>query len=131
MLCTENDTASLSTTNLSVYSRYKILQYRLYRREIMSSSSDDDILACYVYLRLRKKRKRYWRHPYIENNINCRLFVAAKELSHDDTKFLSMYRMSKETYQQLLNHIAPAITKQNTRFRECVSAEERLLITLR
>lgn len=77
----------------------------------MSSSSDDDILECYVYLRLRKKRKRYWRHPYIENNINCRLFVAANELSQDDTKCLSLYRMSKETYQQLLNHIAPAITK--------------------
>lgn len=97
----------------------------------MSSSSDEDILACYIYNRLRKKRKRYWRHPYIEENINCRLFVAAKELVQDDEKFLSMYRMKKETYQQLLNSIAPAITKQNTRLRECVSPDERLLITLR
>lgn len=96
-----------------------------------STSSDEDVLVCYFYRRLRKKRKQYWRHPYIERNINCRLFVAAKELSQDDAKFQCMYRMTKKTYQKLLNRIAPAITKQNTRFRECISADERLLITLR
>lgn len=95
------------------------------------SSSDEDILISYIYTRLRKKRKRYWRHPYIENNIYCRAFVASKELLQDDEKFLCMYRMQKETYQQLLNIVGPSITKQNTRFRECVGPDERLLITLR
>lgn len=97
----------------------------------MSSSDEEDALACYAYLRLRKNRKKYWVHPYIAKNINCRLFVAAQQLSIDDAKFQAMYKMSKPTYRELLGLIAPVITKQTTRLRECVSAEERLLITLR
>jgi hypothetical protein len=95
------------------------------------SSSEEDAITCYIYLRLRKKRKKHWLHPYIAKNINSRLFVAAQQLPQDDAKFQAMYKMSKQTYHELLCLIAPRITKQNTRFRECVSVEERLLITLR
>lgn len=42
-------------------------------------------------------------HPYIERNINCRLSVAARELSEDDSVFQSLYRMTKNTYQNLVS----------------------------
>lgn len=72
-----------------------------------------------------------WVHPYIERNIHCRLFVATKELQDSDKKFLAFYRMSKECYNALVEIVAPAIQYMNTNMRECVSAEERILITLR
>lgn len=66
-----------------------------------------------------------------KKNIRCRLFVAAKELQQTDSKFIAFYRMSKQCYMDLVQLIAPAIRQQNTNMRECVSAEERILITLR
>ncbi|KAL4136075.1 hypothetical protein QTP88_007642 [Uroleucon formosanum] len=48
----------------------------------MSSSEDDE---------------KYWIHPYIQNNINCRIFVAANELMQDDVKFQYSYRIKKES----------------------------------
>ncbi|XP_047525133.1 protein ALP1-like [Pieris napi] len=99
-----------------------------------SDSSDEEALAVFLFYRNRRrqrKSRKYWIHPYIERNINCRVFVAAQELQHDDKKFLSFYRMSKETYLHLVTLLKPAIHQLNTKFRECVSAEERIMITLR
>lgn len=59
------------------------------------------------------------------------MFVAARELQENDEKFQSFYRMSKETYMLLVNIVRPTISKVNTNMRECVSAEERIMITLR
>ena len=98
-----------------------------------SESSDEDMLYLYRYTKARRRRNRrkYWVHPYNERNLQCRLFVAAKELQESDAKFLAFYRMSKESYMALTEIITPALRHQNTNMRECVSAEERILITLR
>lgn len=63
--------------------------------------------------------------------MKCRLFVAAEQLNQTDTKFIAFYRMSKDSYRELLKLVTPNIHKMNTNMRECVSAEERILITLR
>lgn len=97
----------------------------------MSSSSDEEALVLYRQLRKRRGRRRYWVHPYIETNIQCRLFVAAAALQETDVKFQSMYRMSKSTYEELSQLVCPFLEKRNTNMRECVSPDERLLITLR
>jgi hypothetical protein len=75
--------------------------------------------------------RMFWTHPYIKRNIKCRVSVAANQLQESDSKFIALYRMSKASYQHLLQMTVPALTKHNTNMRECVSAEERLLITLR
>ena len=54
-----------------------------------------------------------WVHPYIERNINCRLFVAAKELNQTDAKFKAFYRMSKDSFLELVRLIAPEIQRRN------------------
>lgn len=96
------------------------------------SSSDEETLFYYYYKHHLKNRKRKcWINPYIEKNINCRLFVAAKELQESDSRFLAFYRMRKETYLQLKEIICSALHYADTNMRECVSPEERLLITLR
>ncbi|KAG5876820.1 hypothetical protein JTB14_014150 [Gonioctena quinquepunctata] len=98
----------------------------------MSSSSDEeDAVIFYMYHRMKKRKQRVWVHPYIERNFHCRLFVAAKELQESDKKFLAFYRMSKESYIALVEIVAPAIQHMSTNIRECVSAEECILITLR
>lgn len=106
----------------------------------MSSSSSDEeaIVTYYLYKKLvaRKKqeknhRRKFWIHPYIQRNNHCRLFVSARELQETDVKFIAFYRMSKESYKEIVDIISPAIYQKNTNMRECVSAEERILITLR
>lgn len=96
-----------------------------------SSEDDDDIVLYYYLNRRRRNLRRFWIHPYIRNNVNCRLSVAAREMRETDNKFVGFYRMSKDSYLNLVQLIAPAINKNNTIMRECVSAEERILITLR
>lgn len=102
-------------------------------KKMSSDSSDEDIILYNYYRkrRNRQKKRRYWIHPYIEKNIKCRAFVAAKELQETDAKFLAFYRMSKESYIHLVQLLVPAIHKKNTPMRECVGADERILITLR
>ncbi|KAF9413737.1 hypothetical protein HW555_008183 [Spodoptera exigua] len=46
-------------------------------------------------------------------------------------KFYNCYRMSYSSFQELLLMVKPELTRQNTAMRSCISAEERLLITLR
>jgi hypothetical protein len=96
-----------------------------------TDSSDEEDVVAYYSFRRRKQEKRCWVHPYLEKNICCRLFVAAKELQQTDSKFVAFYRMSKQWNTDLVQLIVPAIQQQNTNVRECVSAEERILITLR
>jgi len=45
-----------------------------------TDSSDEEIMVMYHYLRNKekKRKRRYWVHPYIEKNIHCRLFVTTK-----------------------------------------------------
>ena len=96
------------------------------------SSSDEAVILLYFH-RYRRERiwRRFWVHPYLERNFHRRLFVAAKELEVSDAKFLAFHRMSKESYLELVQIISPVIQKQNTIMRECVDAEEQILITLR
>jgi hypothetical protein len=77
-----------------------------------------------------KKRRAYWVHPYIKRNLNCRVFIAAKKLSHDNRKFQLFYRMSKESLAEVVRAVCRAITKKDTNCRQYIGVEERLLITL-
>lgn len=96
-----------------------------------SDSDEEDIIDYYQYRKLRRLQREHWVHPYIKENANLRLFVAAQELSQTDRKFIAFYRMSKETYQELARMVGPFLEKMNTNMRECVPAGERILITLR
>ena len=96
-----------------------------------SSSDEEDFVMFLWYRHLKRHKRRLWLHPYIERNFNTRLCVPAKELEQSDTKFLAFYRMSKDSYTTLVRIVSPAIHYKDTTMRECVGAEERILITLR
>jgi hypothetical protein len=67
----------------------------------------------YWYLRRRNiaKRRKWWMHPYIKNNRNRNVFVAAIELLKDERKFHSFYRMSKEGFSEVAEKVRPYIQK--------------------
>lgn len=59
------------------------------------------------------------------------ILVVAIERQESDVKFHSFYRTSKKSYTVLVEIITPTFHYQNTEVRKCISAGERLLITLR
>ena len=52
-------------------------------------------------------------------------------LVKDAKKFFNYFRMSLETFEELLAIIGPTITKQETNMRSCISPKEKLAVTLR
>jgi hypothetical protein len=91
-------------------------------------SSDEEYITAIWWFMNRKKRRAHWVYPYIKRSFNRTVFIAAKELSHDDRKFQSFYRTSKESFAEV---VSTAVTKKDTKCRQCVGVEERLFITLR
>ena len=53
------------------------------------------------------------------------------ELRQDEKRFYIYFRMPSECFDEILNLIKEDITKKDTNYREVISAEERLAITLR
>ena len=51
------------------------------------------------------------------------------ELQNDREQFFRYLRMSPERFSHLLSLVKGKITKQNTRFRKSITAEERLAVT--
>ncbi|XP_069586989.1 uncharacterized protein [Ranitomeya imitator] len=80
----------------------------------------------------RRRSRRMWVHPLLTKRLTKghfhRLYTALRE--HPD-KFYLYCRMSIQTFDRLLEILRPGITFQDTRLRKAISAEERLLLTLR
>ena len=49
----------------------------------------------------------------------------------DKGHFKNYFRMSLESFEYLVDAIQPEIQKMDTKFRLCISARERLALTLR
>ncbi|XP_060869885.1 uncharacterized protein LOC132944514 [Metopolophium dirhodum] len=101
----------------------------------------DDVEAVAVAYALHKRNKkqktklpkrRYWVHPINlkrpqegQFNVNFMILRAHPE------KFQMYYRMSIQSFDELISLIGPYVTKQITNMRIPISKEERLTITLR
>lgn len=67
------------------------------------SSSEDDVVAAYMFLRRKKKSKRkFWVHPFYRANLRRSSYIVAQDLSSEPVKFQGFYRLSKETFQELV-----------------------------
>ena len=83
---------------------------------------------------LKKKQiKRFWRRSiFRDRKLHSEYFTLFQTLRNSDREWFYRYvRMSPERFDHLLSLIRHKITKKDTRLRECISAEERLVITLR
>jgi len=75
-----------------------------------SDSSDDSVIVMWSYLKSKKKKRKFWIHPYLANNINRNEYVSSRELLLHPERIKSFYRMSKESFSELCNLLEPAIS---------------------
>ncbi|XP_045775421.1 uncharacterized protein LOC123874228 [Maniola jurtina] len=105
---------------------------------------DYDIVACIasvvlyviIHKKNRKIKRRYWVRPSLRNRPNVSPIL--EDFRRDDinrrnirSKFNTFLRISSEEFEILLNLTGPMISKTDTRWRNAVSASDRLAITLR
>ena len=81
----------------------------------------------------KKQVKRFWRRGiFRDRKLYSEYYTLYQTLRDNDREFHYRYlRMSKERFDHLLSLISDKITKKNTQMREAITAEERLVITLR
>ena len=79
-----------------------------------------------------QSHRAYWVDPYNEDRESTKRFQCFYDkIRAHPKKFFGYFRMSVTSFDELLALIRPNITKQWTVFRNPISAEERLTITLR
>ncbi|CAH2007757.1 unnamed protein product [Acanthoscelides obtectus] len=79
-----------------------------------------------------KNGKRFWVKEWLrdrENLSHMKLLKRLKDSSSED--FKNYLRMDEASFRKLLTLVKPHIKRQNTVMRKAISAEERLIVTLR
>lgn len=80
----------------------------------------------------KTKRKRKWcKNWLLERNRYSNANLLHELSINEPRDFQKFLRMDETTFQSLLEMIRPKITKQDTNMRPSVTAEERLIVTLR
>ena len=81
--------------------------------------------------RLRRQRSM-WVHPLTNARLyQGQYYTIMTELRNDNEKFFNFFRMSQNTFNELLSLIKDQIQKQDTNMRDSIQPEQRLAITLR
>ena len=99
------------------------------------------LYAAVTVMRIQRKRKlykkkqikRFWRRSiFRDRKLYSEYYHLYQTLRDSDREFHYRYiRMSKERFDHLLSLIREKVTKKQTKMGEPISAEERLVITLR
>ncbi|XP_072380701.1 uncharacterized protein [Diabrotica undecimpunctata] len=96
-------------------------------------SSDEDLM-CWLLLENNvlktRRRKRTWIHKCNEDRSSGEFNKTFQTLRNYPDKFKEYHRMSIETFYYILEGIEDNISGQSN-FRECISPEEKLNITIR
>lgn len=98
-----------------------------------NSSEDDDLflITLIKHKRKLKKKREFWVHPLSRLHPVCSNFVKYKHLNRYPRKFKSFFRMHPDTHKSLLLLVGPHLGKKDTKYRNAVPVEERLMITIR
>ena len=90
------------------------------------------VLVIYMLLTANWLERELWVHPYCrEACTKGEFFLMYLDLQKYPEKFFRTYWMSIRQFDNLLHLVRPVIEKQMNNYRETISAEERLVITLR
>ncbi|XP_064108616.1 uncharacterized protein LOC135216990 [Macrobrachium nipponense] len=96
--------------------------------------SEEEALSLLIVLlrRRRRRRRALWMHPITASRLtHGQFYMIMSDLRADDDKFFDYFRMTQESFNELLAIIGPHIRKDSTHLRKSIPAEERLAITLR
>lgn len=92
-------------------------------------------LALAIGLKLKEKKveKRIWVKPWmLKYGVRGPYETVYREWRESDPEmYRTMLRMYPEDFADLLRGVDPFIAKQDTQFRNAISSEKRLAITLR
>ena len=84
-----------------------------------------------MLVQLQLTTNHIWVHPMNNRRFEKgEFFVLYPDLRQFEDKFFNWFRMSIKKFDYLLKLIVRRIRKQDTNFREAISAEEQLVITL-
>jgi hypothetical protein len=70
-------------------------------------------------------------HPSFHDNLSLSSYIVIKEINQDPELFKSFYRTSIESFSILVELTGPAVQRKDINFHKAVTAEERLMITIR
>ena len=102
------------------------------QRNKMADTEEELLLLLLVYRRCWPLRRRTWVHEIIRKRQELGEFHRlVQELRLDQQIFLQYFRMTPETFDNLLHVVGPHIHKQTTNYRKPISPEQRLAICLR
>lgn len=113
--------------------------WRLYAQK----REDDFVImtAGFMFLQSchRKNERRFWIRPSLGKRNEYGIEKLLADLRKDDiglrgemrSSFQNFLRMSSENFEDLIQVVGPTIHKRNTNYRNAISVEERLAITLR
>lgn len=97
----------------------------------MASVDEDDVLLwciCTLLEEEERNKPRFWVDPWNEKrDLNCLM----QELRSDEKRFKNFTRMSISTFDYLLALVGENLKKTTTNWREPISSEARLMLTLR
>lgn len=79
-----------------------------------------------------KKRRTKWEKNWLKNrNKYTHLHLLRELRSNDPDDFKNYLRMDCAVFDELLNILKPYLIRQDTPMRKCITAESRLIATLR
>lgn len=90
--------------------------------------------AAYLILTRRKKKRqkrKIWCRELFVNSDENRNDFFNKLMADGGTLFRNFTRMDRQEFDNLLNLVAPLISKSDTNFRFCIPAKVKLYCTLR
>jgi len=82
-------------------------------------------------MRLRRRRACWVREILRKRDAEGTHAILVPKLLSDSALYKNYFRMSKETFTELLTLLEPALTKMDTVMRKAVTAHERLGVILR
>ena len=103
---------------------------RYYRRRAQRHKRR--IFVVFLLLLLEEVNRSCWVHPInLERKQKGEFYRLYPDLRHFRDRFTGMYRLDVQKMEELLAKVSPLITKKWTYMREPISAEQRLILTLR
>lgn len=89
------------------------------------------IVSVAYILKKPKIERRWWVRPWLENKFKGGLALVKFAFQSDPEQYRQFLRVSESTFQNLLRLVKPKIEKANTKFRNAISATDKLIVTLR
>ncbi|XP_068135055.1 uncharacterized protein [Hyperolius riggenbachi] len=90
------------------------------------------MVNCYRKLKKHKRHRAFWTKDYLQTRDSMPQTQILPEVrDNDPNDFRNLMKMSDENFNYLLQKVTPLIQKQDTCMRKSISAEQRLVATLR